>query len=744
MVKKMSKMTRRTFLKTAAAAGAACSLPLAFDFTSFAQGSADTPVTKMPSTCNGCSTNCSMMVHVKNGRLWKLEGIPLAMKNEGKLCARAHGVAADVYNPNRVTQPMKRVGDNKFEPISWEQAFKEIGDKLVKIIDKNSADSVVWLCHGGKEAYAQMLLDEIGSANYITHYSTCFTSKTNAWEKMVGAQLTADMNRAKYMLFVGRNYAGGIMPGAMRKIMRAKDRGAKIIVVDPRYCELAKVADEWIPIRPGTDLAFFLGLAHTLVSEKLFNAKFVESHVFGFEEFWGANKDFTADKAAAICDIPAGKIREIARSLAQHAPKAFLDPGYHGLHNHYVNSTQIAQANVIVNTLLGNLYQQGGLMPAASPKFGKLQLPKRLQPEKGQRADGAGVNNEYPTAETSRGIAQHMPDLIEKGKVKALLIYHFNPLRTAPDPEYQKKIAKAELVVSIPIDWNETSVHTAHYILPEHYFLERIESPKSTGGNIAHDYPQAVMRFPALKPMHNTKHLLDILKGISQAMKIDDLYPFAVEEEAAAMLAPLGVSVERMKVIGCYEVPDAIKPGFPEKDGKPACPTTTGKVEMSIGAFKLHGRQGVPTWIPPLVAPKAGNEFRLIHGKQPWHSHSVTSNNPYLMAITKSYHGTWMWMNKDRASSLGIANGDTVTLETKMDYSTEIRTVTKQVKVKVTELLHPECVWLPSGYGNFSPQAGYGYRQGVNYNDFAPARVEPLSGGCMVQEVIVTVRKGGN
>lgn len=739
----MKTISRRTFLKAGAAAGAACAAPLAFDFRSFTLGAAEAPVTKVPSTCNGCSSNCALFAYVKNGRLWKIEGIPIAMKNEGKLCARAHGVAADVYNPDRIAQPMKRTGDNQFSPISWEQAFKEIGEKLTKIIDKDTANTVVWMAHGGKETYAQMLLDEIGSANYITHYSTCFTSKTNAWDKMVGNQLTSDLNRARYMLFAGRNYAGGIMPGAMRKIMRAKERGAKIVVVDPRLCELAKAADEWIPVRPGTDLAFFLGLAHTLISENLYNAAFVKDYVFGFDEFWKANKDFTADKAAAICDIPADKIRAIARGLAAAAPAAFLEPGYHGLHNHYATSTQIAQANVIVNALLGNFFQPGGLMPAVSPKFGKLTLPARLQPEKGPRADGAGVANEYPTVETGRGIAQNMPDRIAQGKVKALFIYHFNPLRTAPDPEYQKGMAKAELVVSIPVDWNETAVHAAHYILPENYFLERMETPKSTGGNIAYDYPQAIMRFPALAPLHDTKPLLDVLKGIAKGMKIDDLYPFTVEEEAAAMLRPLGVSLEKMKELGCYEVPEAVKPGFPLQDGKPALTTTTGKVEFSVGAFKLHGRMGVPVWVPPLVSPKADNEFRLIHGKQPWHSHSFTSNSPYLMAITKSYGGTRLWMNKARADKLGIVDGDTVTVETVIEYKNAKRSVRKTVPVKVTEMLHPDCVWLPNGYGNFSPRARAGYQQGVNYNDFAPARVEPLSGGCMVQEVIVTVRKGG-
>ncbi len=270
-----------------------------------------------------------------------------------------------------------------------------------------------------------------------------------------------------------------------------------------------------------------------------------------------------------------------------------------------------------------------------------------------------------------------------------------------------------------------------------------MEAPKAVSGNISHDYPQIAMRMPAVKALHDTKPLLEIMQGLTKAMKIDDLYPFTVDDEINAALAPLGIDKTRMKTEGCIELPTPIKPGFPEKNGNPACGTFTGKVEFSIGAFKLHGRQGVPTWIPPLVSPKTEDEFRLIHGKQPWHSHSQTNNTPYLLELTKSYQGTWMWMNRSRAEKLKINNGDTVTVESKIEYPGKpARVVTKTMQVKVTDMLYPECVWVSSAHGCFSPNMTYGYGKGANYNDFAASRVEPLSGGCMVQEVIVKIRKG--
>lgn len=733
----MLRLNRRSFLKAAGVVAAAGSVPVYLNKNQYLEAAQEATVKKVPTLCNGCSNMCGMFVHIKNDRVWKTEGHPVHLKANGRICARGHGTVADVYNPDRVTEPMKRVGD-KFEPISWEQAFKEIGAKLMEIVEKHGGNSVVWMEHGNRgKHYADILLDYIGSPNYITHYSTCFTSKTNVWSKMVGINLYGDHENADYMLFTGRNFAGGIIPNGMNKVLKAKERGAKIVVVDPRYCELAIVADEWIPIRPGTDLAFFLAIAYVLITENLYDLQFVREYIAGFDEFWQANKDYTPEWAEKITSVPAAKIREIAREMALKAPKAFLETGYHGLNAHYQNSVQQAQANVVINALLGNMYKIGGLLPPASLDFGSLDLPKPPEKEKGDRIDGAGVEGVYPTVEPGRGIPQMVPRMVKEGKVKGVFVYHYNPLRTAPDPEYQKQMKDAELVVSIPIDWNETSYHTAHYILPESFFIERMERPVNVNGHIINLNPQIAYRAKVVEPIHNTKSLLEILQGLAKEIGSEEYFNFTVEEETEAMLKSLDVSLERLSKAGCLEFPTNKKPSFPlNRTGNPNLNTPSGKVEFSVGIYKAHGYSGVPRWVPPMVEPKEKQEFRLIHGKQPWHSHHVTSNNPYLMAITDTYHGTWMWMNSKRAGELGIKNGDVVTVSSKI--------ATKKIPIKVTELLHPDCVWIPSAYGGFSEKNKTAYGVGINYNDFLPSMIEPIAGSVMGQEIIVTIKKGAN
>jgi thiosulfate reductase / polysulfide reductase chain A len=734
----MMDMRRRTFLKASAATAVLSAVPLYFGFNDYKEVASEATVKKIATTCNGCASMCGLFAHIKNDRLWKIEGHPIHLKSRGRLCARGHGMAADLYGKGRVTGPMKRTGEETFEPISWEQAFKEIGEKLKAIVNTDGGNSVMWLEHGVRgKFYADQFLDVIGSSNYVTHYSTCFSSKTNAWQHMVGTSLNGDHENSKYMIFEGRNFAGAIIPHGMNQITKAKEKGAKIIVIDPRYSEIAKIADEWIPIRPGTDLAFRLGLAHVLIAEKLYDKAFVNKYVEGFDEFWKVNKKFTAEWAAEVSGIPANKIREIARDLAKNAPQAFIEPGWHGLHCHYINSTQTAQLGVIVNALLGNFYQRGGLMPSASAPIGSLQIPEQFHPEKGPRIDGAGVEGQFLTVEPGRGIAQRVPDAIEAGKLKALFVYHFNPVRNAPDPEYQKKMKNAELVVSINVDWNETSVYAADYILPEDYYLERTEAPTNVSGHISHDNPQVSLRQQVVTPLYDTKPLIDIMRGITSEMGYQ-LYDYTVEDEIKAAVAPLGITSERLKEAGTIEFPATIKPGFPEKAGKPALGTNTGKIEFSIDLFRIDGKMGIPTWIAPMVMPNPDNkeEFRLIHGKCPWHSHHVTSNNPELMAITEKYDATRMWLNKKRAEALGINDGDVVVVESNI--------AKKKVKVKVTEFIHPEAVWIPSAYGGFSRKLETAYNVGVNYNDFIASMVEPYSGTTMSQEVVVTVRKEAN
>src|SRR4030043_1991284 len=139
------KLTRRGFLKVTGATVSALAVSHdLLDFGKWVHASEDAPVTVVPTICNGCGNRCGIFAYVKKGRLWKIEGNPEANGNLGVICPKGHGYLHDLYNPDRIKGPLKRVGD-KFEPIPWEQAYKEITEKINLILMDNGPQSIFWV-----------------------------------------------------------------------------------------------------------------------------------------------------------------------------------------------------------------------------------------------------------------------------------------------------------------------------------------------------------------------------------------------------------------------------------------------------------------------------------------------------------------------------------------------------------------------------------------------------------------------
>ncbi len=204
-----------------------------------------------PLSATAAATGAASSPYVKNGRLWKIEGNPEANGNLGLVCPRGHGYIHDLYSPERIKGPLKRVGD-RFEPISWEQAYQEISQKINLILMDNGPQSVFWVNYPqSNNAYALRLMHSLGSPHYFTHGSTCYTARNAGWNFTVGSLPSNDLSNAKYIMIIGRNPAGGIDLAQVKKIVEAKEKGAKLVVVDPRHSETAILADEWLAIKPG-------------------------------------------------------------------------------------------------------------------------------------------------------------------------------------------------------------------------------------------------------------------------------------------------------------------------------------------------------------------------------------------------------------------------------------------------------------------------------------------------------------
>jgi len=723
------KITRRGFLK--ATAGSVGTLALShelLDFKNWVAASAEAPVTRVPTFCNGCGNRCAIFAFVKNARLWKIEGNAEANGNLGVVCPKGHGYLHELYNPNRLKGPLKRVG-NRFEPISWEKAYQEIGQKINLILMDSGPQSIFWVNYPqSNNLYALRLMHALGSPHYFTHGSTCYTARNAGWSYTVGELPSNDLSNARYITIIGRNPAGGIDLAEVKKIVEAKEKGAKVVVVDPRHSETAILADEWLPIRPGTDLAFLLGMINVMVTEELYDKEFITEKTVGFEQLEEEIINYPPEWAEKICEIPAKTIIRMAREMAQAKPRALFHRGYHAAFgSQYLNSFQTARALAIANSLLGNINREGGIYFAKSAQLGELQ-PKHPAPElpKIGKSDGTGVPGRYPLGSYGDGIAHAIPEMALRGELKAGFVYHNNPLRTNPNPK--RVIAgykKLDLLVVIDTVLSETA-SIAHYVLPESFYLERDEAidTKHSGKRAQVSIQQKVV-----KPLYDTKPGTQIIIELGKHLGIGRYFNFDVAEGNLLRLQPLGVTLEELKKKGVLFVGENWKEGFKKLE------TPSGKVEIHSKTLEKLGFPPIPRWEDPLVSPDPNDphSFRLLHGKQAIHTHSMTANQPYLMAISRRYDLIRLWMNKERGKRLALKDGDWVRVKSIVGEG--------KIRVRLTEGLHPSCVWLPSGYGIFSKHLKTAFDMGLSYNDFLPTLFDPTVGHAMSSEVIVQVSK---
>ena len=721
---------RRTFLKgsaaTAALACAAGSISLGSWQAERAVAAEPGATKTAPSLCNGCSSKCGLVATTVDGQLWTLKGNEAHPYAKGRICGRGHGLAQMAYSDERVTQPLRRKDDGSFEPIDWDTAFQEIGEKTKALIAQSGPESLAIIQDprpSGKQ-YSARFMNALGSANVYAHSSSCNLSKESAYQLTIGATgYSNDFANAKMVMFIGRSYGDGIRPSSVQSLADAAENGTRVVIVDPRLNNSGIFASDWVPINPGTDLALLMAMANVLIEEDLYDHDFVEQYTSGFDEFAAQAKEYTPAWAEKITDIPAATIEELARAMAKAAPAASIESGWRAVIGcSYNNSFDTARAATAINALLGSWGAKGGALLTSSPKAGTIEDARFKAPAKPE-AKRVG-DQEYPLALASAGTNIAALQAMLDGTMKGVFFYNSNAAKGYAQPKkWAEALEKAELVVTIDVQMSETALQS-DYVLPEVTYLERLELPEFVGGKKHY----VGMRTVVLDKIHpDTKTCDEIFNGLAEACGVGEYFQFTAEDWAEAQLATVGVTLDQIKQDGVVELPD---PGF--KYGVPAFKTASGTFEFKTDKVGEAGLNPVIGWVPRKVTPKDG-EFSIIGGKQGIHSHTMTQNIAALNAISREYHMERLWMAAKDAEGLGVQTGDTVEVSSSEH--------TGRVEVRVTQRLKPGVVFLPTHYGGDSPQQTRAYQYGISLNDFIPLDAEPGVGSMMSQEVAVTVKK---
>ena len=727
-------ITRRSFLAGSAGVAAVAAGAGFLSFNAWEQaaasGTKDIDAQTAHSLCNSCSSKCGFTAYVVDGKLDKMIGDENHPNCEGTLCARGYGYASIAYSEDRLTDPLKKVG-GKYEAISWDQAYQEISDKVKSIIDSDGPEALAMVQDPRPSGsfYTKRFMNALGSANVYTHGAACNMSKNAGFTQVIGTgDYNSDVENSKMTMFIGRSYADAIKPSQLHAMQKAHENGAELVIVDPRLNNSIAFADEWVPINPGTDLAFILAMAHVIVYKGLYDPDYITANTTGFEEWADYLRDCTPAWAEEITGISKDTIERLASDLAHAAPAASIEPSWRGAYGcSYANSGETARAVCCLNTLLGCWNQPGGAYFGASVSAGTLdkdKFPSVPKPE----AKIAG-QEEYPLSLSGMGVNVYAAQLAKEGKIKGMFFYNSNMVAGYSNPEYLKDcLSNLELSVAIDVQMTETC-HACDYVLPDTSYLERLEVPEFISGKI----PAVSLRDKVIEKVHpNTRPVDQIFTELAEACGVGQYFDFTVEELADAQLQTVGLSLDGLRAAGGTA-------RFADKaftfGTLPKWKTPTGKIQFSSDACHDAGLPKVPEWKEPVVTVDEGETFRLIGGKQAVHTHTQTANIPELMNITKQYGLERVWINASVAEKLGISEGDEVELSNSEH--------TGRVKAHVTQRINPTAVYLPSHYGCSSEEEKTAYNVGLSQMDFVPFRIEPGYGGVCSQETVVSLRKVG-
>lgn len=695
----------------------------------------------------GCHGGCGVFMHVKDGKLIKMEGNPDHPYNNGRLCPRALTIKEFIYHPDRLRTPLKRTGkrgENKWEKISWEEAYDLVEHRMGQIRDDHGAESMVFIQGTGRNVGGWLLLVaySYGSPNWLQGGLTgnsCFHPRLVCMRMTQGDYTVPDCSQffqerydhpefelPETIMIWGQNPANTCNDGFMAAwIIDCMKQGSKSIVIDPIYTWVASKADIWLQIRPGTDGALALGLLHVIINEGLYDKAFVEKWTHGFDKLSERVQEYPPDKVSQITWIPKEKIIEAARLFATSHPASIqwgvpVDLAPEG--------AQVANSVIHLWAITGNIDIPGGMaiarmaydvppypmsQEAIAEYYGDVMPPEQM-------AKRIGIE-EYPVAREFHWRAQ--ADMVLEAMLtdkpyplKGAWIAGNNMLVSAANPrKYQEALDRLDFIVTSDVFMNPTIVALADVVLPAGSMAER-------DGIRAWWTPlnamQKAIDVPDCKP--DEEICLEMARRFNPNLKWRNL-----RELYDDFLKPSGMNYDELKEKGWVFPPEGHptqpyrrhEKGLLRKDGKPGFNTPTGKVELYSTHLERMGYDPLPSYeephMSPYSTPELAKEYPLILStgrRSVLYFHAEHRNIKPLRELEP--HPV-VEIHPDTARSLGINDGDWVWLENPHGKCKR--------KARYFHGIHPKVVQSPHGWWlpEKKPEDLYGLWE-VNINTLIP------------------------
>ncbi|KJS29616.1 MAG: molybdopterin oxidoreductase [Desulfatitalea sp. BRH_c12] len=684
--------------------------------------------------CFMCSIRCPIQVQVENGQVKWVQGNPHVAGIDGSLCPKGAAGTALLYDDQRLQTPMIRDGERgagQWRTASWDEALDYVAERLKGVTDTYGGKSVAFFERTNLSTHvSKTFLKAIGSPNHFTHDALCKGSVNTACRSLFGytdAQMGMQYDKAKHIVLYGRNMFEAVAVKEVNNLMTALDNGAKMTYIDPRVTVTATKASRYWMIRPGTDLALNYALMHVILKERLYDAAFVERWVSGLSELQDFVRSCTPEWAEAETGIAADQIVALAREVSKDKPSVIFHFGYRGAHHE--NEIYLRRSILILNVLMGAIETPGGLFfkkgPGAVDGTAARKLTEQKLPKvEAARADGAG-GKDLPLPDPAHGVPQLLIDAILTEKpypVKALFINRFDALKSIPDTQRTKEaFKKLDLIVCIDVNFSDSAWY-ADVILPESTYFERTDCVQQANGL----KPQMFLRPQAIPPIHDTREAAIILRQLADRMGIAQYFPYTTMEELVAwQLEGTGFTMKDFEAKGF--VAYGKNQIFWDRMNGLKIKTPSGKIELHSSLLENAGYPSFPPYVP--VARPQGDQFRLVVGRVAAHTHVSTQNNPYLSEL---FPTNTLWINTQRAAALGIKDGQDVQVGSGVGTGT--------IKAYVTDLIHPEAVFMVHGFGHEARRATRCFEKGVSDSVLQESITDLVGGSPALHDTFVTVK----
>lgn len=685
-----------------------------------------------PTYCDICFWKCGTLAYTRDGELWKLEGNPADPLSRGRLCPRGTGGAGAHFDRTRLSSPLlrrQRRGEEEWTEVTWDEALGFVAKRMQAIKSRYGPEAMALFSHGIGGNFLKHTFKAFGTPNLAApSYAQCRGPRdvgfTLTFGDEVGTPERTDIRNARCLVLIGSHLGENMHNSQVQEFADAIGSGASVIVVDPRYSVAASKAKWYLPIKPGTDIALLLAWMNVLLAEDLYDRDYIQANAFGFDAFAAEIAPYTPEWAWPWTGIEPALIRDTAREMASRRPATLVHPGRHA--TWYGDDAQRSRAIALLNALLGSWGRKGGFYAPASVDVPAYPYPPYPTPAKG-KVDNPG--HKYPFADTAitNGIRQ-ATITGDPYPVKGWMVYATNLIETLPSKEETiQAIRNLDLLVVVDVIPSEIA-GWADVVLPESVYLERYDDLNTE----AFREPFVSLRQPVVEPPGNQKPNWWIARELALRLGLQAWYPWrTIEEYLDTRLKAAGHSLAEIKEKGVITGPPA--PLYFE-DGAPVeFPTPSGKIELWSPQLADAGFDPVPKFKPPEEPPPGA--FRLLFGRAPMHTFSRTQTNPVLASVKSENE---VWINADAARKQGFEDGSYVRLRN------QDGALSNRVKVKATQRIRPDCVYLVHGFGHTAKGLPPPFRKGASDAGLITRyATDPLMGGTGMNVNFVTLEAEG-